>query len=68
MRHNNAHMHTHSHSLLDSCEQERSPSQNLYLITHNSHKRQISTQPAGFEPLILASEQPQTYALDCADT
>ena len=36
----------------------------LYLSTHNIHKRQISMPPPGFEPTIPASEQPQTHALD----
>jgi hypothetical protein len=40
----------------------------LYLTTHNTHNRQISMPPAGFEPTIATSERPQTYALDCADT
>jgi len=33
----------------------------LYLITHNIHKRQISMPPAGFEPTIPASERLQTH-------
>jgi hypothetical protein len=36
----------------------------LYLTTHNTHKRQTSMPPAGLEPKIPASERPQTYALD----
>jgi hypothetical protein len=36
----------------------------LYLTTHNTYKRQTSMPPAGFEPAIPASEQPQTLALD----
>ena len=31
------------------------------LTTHNTHKRQTSMPPAGFEPTIPASEQPQTH-------
>ena len=41
---------------------------NLYLTTHNTHNRQISMTPVGFEPTISAGEQPQTYALDRAAT
>ena len=41
---------------------------NLYLTTHNTHKRQTSMPPAGFEPTILVSERPQTQALDRAAT
>ena len=40
----------------------------LYLITHNTHKRQTSMPPAGFETAIPASERPQTQVLDRADT
>jgi hypothetical protein len=40
----------------------------LYLTTHNTHKRQASMSPAGFKPTISASEWPLTYALDCAAT
>jgi hypothetical protein len=34
----------------------------------NTHKKQISMPPAGFEPTIAASKQPQTHALDSAAT
>ena len=40
----------------------------LYLTTHNTHNRQTSMHPAGFEPTISAGEWPQTYALDRATT
>jgi hypothetical protein len=40
----------------------------LYLTTHNIHKRQTSMPPAGFDPPIPASERPQTHALDRAAT
>jgi hypothetical protein len=36
----------------------------LYLTTHNTHNRQASKPPAGFEPTIPVSERPQTHALD----
>ena len=36
----------------------------LYLTIHNTHKRQTSMSPAGFEPAIPASERPQMHALD----
>jgi len=38
----------------------------LYLTTHNTHNRQTSMQPVGFEPTIPAIEQPQTHFLDRA--
>jgi hypothetical protein len=40
----------------------------LYLTTHNTHKRQISMTPAGFEPTIPARERQQTCALSRAVT
>ena len=40
----------------------------LYLTTHNTHNRQISMPPVGFEPTISTGERPQTYALDRAAT
>ena len=40
----------------------------LYLTKHNTHNRQISMPPVGFEPTISAGERPQTYALDRAVT
>jgi hypothetical protein len=36
----------------------------FYLTTHNTHKRQTSMFPAGFEPVIPAREGPQTHASD----
>ena len=44
------------------------PRRELQLTTHINHNRQISMSPAGFEPIILAGERPQTYALDRAAT
>jgi len=38
----------------------------LYVTTHNTHNRQISMPPVGFEPTISAGERSQTYALDRA--
>jgi len=40
----------------------------LYLTTHNAHKRKASKAPAGFEPAIPARELLQSLALDCAAT
>jgi hypothetical protein len=33
----------------------------IYLTAHNSPKRQTSMSPPGFEPIISASERPQTH-------
>jgi hypothetical protein len=35
----------------------------LYLTTHNTHNRQTSMPPVGFEPTISSGERPQNYAL-----
>ena len=40
----------------------------LYLTIYNTHNRQISMPPVGFEPTISAGERTQTYALDPAAT
>jgi hypothetical protein len=36
----------------------------LYLTSHNTHKRQTSMPLVRFEPTILVSERPKTHALD----
>ena len=40
----------------------------LYLTTHDSHNRQTSMPPVGFELTISVGERPQSYALDRAAT
>ena len=40
----------------------------LYLTTHNTHNRQTSMSPMGFEPTVSAGERSQTYDLDGAVT
>ena len=40
----------------------------VYLTTSNTHNRQASMPPVGFEPTISSGERPQTYALDRAAT
>jgi len=40
----------------------------LYLTTHNTHERQKTMPPAGFEPTIQACERPLTHALDREST
>jgi hypothetical protein len=61
--------HTHTHTF------DRTPldggsaiCQEIYMATHNIHKRYTSMLLAGFEPVIPASEPPQTHVLDHADT
>ena len=37
----------------------------LYLTTHNTHNRQTSMPPVGFEPTVSACERPQNHAFYC---
>jgi hypothetical protein len=48
---------------LDECSASR---RDLYMITHNTHNRQTSMSPVGFEHTISAGERPETYVLDRA--
>jgi len=57
--------HTHGRTTLGEGSTRR---RGLYLTIHNTHKRQTSMPPAGFEPSFPASERPQTHALDQAAT
>jgi len=64
-----AHDHTQWHKLGRTPLDEGSAlRRNLYLTTHNTHKRQKSMTPAGLEPAIPASQRPPTHALDRAIT
>jgi hypothetical protein len=64
-RNTHTHTHTHTHTLGRTPVDEGSAlRRGLYLTTHDTHKRQISMSPAGFEPEIPASKQPPTHALD----
>ena len=55
---------TTHHSRYDSSGREIS--RDLYLTTYNTHNRQTSMPPVGFEPAISAGELQQTCALDRA--
>ena len=57
--------HALGRTLLDEWSARRRA---LYLRTHNTHKKQTSMPPVGFEPAIAPSERPQTYAVDRAAT
>jgi len=59
------HTHTHGRTTLAEGSVRR---RGLYLTIHNTHNRQVSMPPAGFEPAIPASERPQTHVLDRAAT
>ena len=57
--------HTHTHTLSRTSVDEGSAHlRYLYQTTHNTHNRQTSMHPAGFEPAVSASERLQIYALD----
>jgi hypothetical protein len=61
------HDHTHwRHTTVGRTPLDEGPARrrDLYLTTHNSHKRQTSMPPVGFESTILVSERPKTHALD----
>jgi hypothetical protein len=56
----------HSHTILDKAPLDEGSARHrdLYLTTHNTHKRQISITPAGFVPAVPTSERPHTHPLD----
>jgi hypothetical protein len=61
------HDHTHlRHTTLGRTPLDKCPARrrDLYLTTHNTHKRQTSMPPVQFEPTIPVSERQQTHALD----
>jgi len=68
--------HINGHVLISSISTRKSSPleewsarrRDLYLTTHNTHKRHVSVLPLKFEPEIPASEWPQTHALDRAAT
>jgi hypothetical protein len=59
-------LHDHTHTTLGSTplDEWSARRRDLYLTTHNTHKRQTSMPLAGFKPAIPESERPQTHALD----
>ena len=62
--------HTQGHNTVGrtSLDEGSARRRDLYLTTHNTHNRQTSMPPAGFEPAIPASDRPQTLALDRSAT
>jgi hypothetical protein len=57
----------HDHTHLRHTTVGRTPLDEDQLVvetTHNTHKRQTSMPPMGFEPTIPVSERPKTHALD----
>jgi hypothetical protein len=67
--HTHTHTHTRTHALGRALLDGRSTRRrDLYVTIHNTHNRQTSVPPAGFESAIPASERQQTQALDRATT
>jgi hypothetical protein len=65
------HGHTHlRHTTVGRTPLDEGPARrrDLYLTTRNTHKRQTSMPPVGFEPTILVSERPKTHVLDLTAT
>ena len=62
------HDHTRHTTVGRTLDELSAHPRDLYSTTHNTHKRQTSMPPAGIEPVIPASERPQTRALDRAAT
>ena len=62
--------HTQRHTTVGrtSLDEWTARRRDLLLTTHNTHNRETSNAPVGFEPTTLASERPQTYSLDRAAT
>jgi hypothetical protein len=62
--------HTHTHTTVSRTplDEVSASHRDLYLTTQTLYKRQTSMPPVGFEPMIPASTQLQTYALDHAAT
>ena len=57
---------THTHTQRTPLDEGSARSRDLYLTTHNNHKRQTSMSPAGFGPAIPATVRPQTHELNSA--
>ena len=61
-------MITLRHTTLGKTPLDERSARRTDLTTHNTHKRQTSMPPPGFEPTTPASERPKTHALDSAGT
>jgi len=66
---NHTHTRARAHALSRNPLDEGSAChRDLYLTAQNTHRRQTSMFPAGFEHVIQASERPQTHTLERAAT
>jgi hypothetical protein len=63
-----SHSQTHTTVGRTSLDEWSARRRDLYLTTHNTHKKQTYMPLAGFEPAIPVSERPQTHALGSAAT
>jgi hypothetical protein len=50
-----------------SLDERSARSRDLYLTTHDTHYRQISMPPVGFEPRISVGERPQAWMFVCCE-
>jgi len=64
----NSRSHSVKHAPLGRTCEWPARRRDLHLTTHNTHKRQTSILPAGFEPTIPTGQRPQTHALDRVTT
>jgi len=55
-------------TLIRTLDEWSAQCRDIYLTTHNTHKRLTSMPAAGFKPANLASEWPHTHASDSAVT
>jgi hypothetical protein len=64
--HTHTHTHIHTHTTLGRIPLDEGSARcgDLYFTTHNTHKKQNSMPPVGFEPTVPASERSQTQ-VDC---
>jgi hypothetical protein len=56
---------THGRTPMDEWSARR---RDVYLATHNIHKRQTSMKQTGFDPAIPTGKRPRIHALERADT
>ena len=61
-------MHDHAETHKAPQDERSARRRDLYLAKINTHKRQTSMLPEGFEPATPANERPQTHALYHATT
>jgi hypothetical protein len=63
----NTHTHTNTYTVRLFSTSDQLVAEATTYTTHKKHKRRTSMLSVGFEPAILATERPQTHALDHTD-